>query len=390
MTDDAREAKAPLLERWATRVLCEGQEPRASHADNPIHVLDDAEHAALRAIERRAVLRSALAGVLSALVCGYAAVWAGDRYAVGEVVHARHLAAYWGIQGLVTIVASVVEIGYLYWDALVSVRKLAHAAGLDLHAEARGVGGRGSLVASALARAALELPDPDTPVHGVDPRRESSAVALLVASIVYKAKIALSTFLLKALVRRALGRFATRAILAFAAVPINAVWNGVVTFLVLREARVRAMGPSAVEALLPKLVPEPGALSIGAKRAVVRAAGAAIVRSEHAHPNLVLFLRRMIEHIGPLGDRVVLDDTKVFLDEAKTLSEDERKLVTRVVIAAAVLDGRTALSERRLLATVVTTLGGQARSDEVLRKIESLRVAFVGGRHFAVDSALAV
>ena len=34
------------------------------------------------------------------------------------------------------------------------------------------------------------------------------------------------------------------------AVPVTAVWNGVVSWLVMREARLRAMGPSAAVALV--------------------------------------------------------------------------------------------------------------------------------------------
>lgn len=368
----------------------EGRPSRVSSADNPVYVLDAEEHAALRAIERGAVLRSAGVGAVSGLVCGAATVWAGSRWEITDATRLADLAAYWGFQGGVTIVASVAEIIYLYWDALISVRRLAHAAGLDLHGAPSVVGATRHGIATALARTALELPDPHAPVYGVDPRRESSAVALLLASIAYKAKIGVSTFVLKALVRRALGRIATRQLLAFAALPVNAIWNAVVTFLVLREARIRAMGPSAVEALVPDLIPDPSRLSIEARKSIARAAAAAIVRTECAHPNLVLFLRRILERVGPLGDRIVLDDTALFVEHARTLDEAERCIVIRVAIAGAVLDGRTGASETRLLTAIFAVLGERpddATTSRVTREVaevERLRRAFVHGRPFSI------
>ena len=82
---------------------------------------------------------------------------------------------FWSVVIVVTIVASIFEIGFLYWDALRSVHAMASAAGLKL-AESDLTGERRD-VALALARAALELPNPPHRTFGVDPRRESSPLA---------------------------------------------------------------------------------------------------------------------------------------------------------------------------------------------------------------------
>ncbi|MFO0646873.1 MAG: hypothetical protein U0326_11595 [Polyangiales bacterium] len=133
-------------------------------------------------------------------------------------------AHYWGIVGGVTVVASVLEIAWLYWDGLRAVHALAHAAGLDLAEDPNGEDPTG--VVWALARAALELPNPPDGVAGLDPMLpEASKLKLVLASTVYKLKVALTGFVMKALVRRALGRAATRAVLELVAAPVTAIWG---------------------------------------------------------------------------------------------------------------------------------------------------------------------
>ena len=141
---------------------------------------------------------------------------------------------------------------------------------------------------------------------------------------------------------------------------------------------------------MPDLIPDPSRLSIEARKSIARAAAAAIVRTECAHPNLVLFLRRILERVGPLGDRIVLDDTALFVEHARTLDEAERCIVIRVAIAGAVLDGRTGASETRLLTAIFDVLGERpddATTSRVTREVaevERLRRAFVHGRPFSI------
>jgi hypothetical protein len=360
----------PRLERWGIRMLTGTQLHAAVSADLDVHVLDEEEQRALFRIEWAAVGRATLAGALSALASGITEVVAGKHFSLDRAPTMHDLVQYWGVYLIVTIVASVAEIVYLYVDTLLAVRALAASAGLPLHGSAASRD-----VAAALARAALELPDPDRPVLGVNPRRESSRIRLLVASLAYKLKIGVSSFVFKALVRRALGRLATRQLLAFAAVPVNALWNGIVTYRVLREARIRAMGPSAVEALLPLLVPETG-LSLEARRSIVRAVAASIVRSEAAHPNLVYLLRRVLDAVGPFETDLVIDDPGLFLADLAALPEAERTSVRKTLALASILDGRLAKNERRLLL--------DAGAD--VEAVKALRHDFVRGRRLAIDT----
>lgn len=80
-----------------------------------------------------------------------------------------------------------------------------------------------------------------------------------------------------------------RVWLAFVAVPVSACGNALVAFRVIREARVRAMGPSFVHEVSTALL-DGGALSPAWRGAALRAVASAIVRTHDLHPNLIALL----------------------------------------------------------------------------------------------------
>lgn len=359
----------PLLERLGSSYLRRGSET-AALADDPIHVLNPVERAGLLRVVRGAIFRAALAGVLNAVATGLGEIYA--RQHLGHMPEHATLSQqvkYWGVYGVAAIVFAILEIAYLYWDGLRAVRKLSLVAGLQLSTE------ENSEVALALARAALELPNPPEAVLGVNPHREASKAQLVVASLVYKLKISVTNFLFKALLQRALGRFATRHLLAFSAVPINALWNGLVCWSVLREARIRVMGPSAALEMLDAVLEHEPTPSPRLVAAIHHAVGSAIVRTRELHPNHVAMLRAVREKLGSPAEGLELDDSRAFLKALGKLNENERRVALRVLAAAAILDGRLVRSERRLLEEAYAA----ARIQPGLEHVEKLRRAFVAG-----------
>jgi len=334
----------------------------ASGLSDPVHVLNPAELAALRRIEIGVVLRAGVAGALSAAVSATAEVVAagpgGDLDAAG-----------WAFVIGITLAATTVEIAFLYWDALRSVHDLACAAGVRLFAQGEAIG-----TAQALARAALELPNRVDPGLGIDPHREASKLALLGAAVLYKVKIGLTNFLVKLAIRRLLGRAVVRSWLPFVAVPITAIWNAWVARMVIHEARLRAMGPSAAQARIEALFGTRD-LSQAGREAALRAVGYAVVGKRDLHPNLGALLVLLRQHLGGPGP-ALLDDRAVFLRELPALPPDERDLVLALLSLALVLDGRLSARERALWQAAQQAAG--LPHDE--RGIRQLRRAFVTGR----------
>lgn len=361
----------PFLERVALRYFERLSATTAVRRDARVHILDAGERAQLRRIQLGAVARSALAGALSSVAAGVAEVYADSHFPAAGGAPFAVLATYWAFVMGVTVVASIFEIGFLYWDALRSVHRLAVAAGLPLEA----VEGEG--VASALARAALELPNPPDPVLGVDPSREASRVRLVAIAVLYKGKIALTSFILKVLIRRVLTRALVRAVvLPFISVPVTAAWNAVVTWLVVREARIRAMGPAAVEEALPGLLPS-GPMPAAEREVLVRAVASSIVRKQNLHPNLRHLLQAVHRkmHAGAVVD---VDSPDRFLEELVTLPVERRGAPLRLLAVAVVIDGRTSARERRLFAQAEQACHAPLPPGT----LDALRDAFVRGDGF--------
>ena len=349
-------------------------------ADDPIHVLNPVERAGLLRVTRGAVLRAALAGVLNAAVTGFGALFAA-RVLGHKPEHAAlaQNVSYWGLFLALALLAAVLEIAYLYWDALRAVRELPLVAGLQLETS------ENMDVRFALARAALELPNSPEVTFGVDPHREASRWQIATASAVYKLKVSVTNFVFKALVQRAVGRLATRALLAFTAIPINALWNGVVAWFVLREARVRVMGPSAAAEMLQIVFEAAPAPSRALCTSLHCALGAAVVRTSQLHPNHLALMRELRQRIGEPPSGVEVDDSRAFLHSLSALTPAERASALRVLSIAAILDGRLVPRERRLLGEAYAAAGVPSQ----LEHVERLRKAFVAGDPIPREELLA-
>lgn len=363
--------RAPLNElSWLERAGLNAL-GRGAHAwpvpTSPVSELDAVERRELRTIERSAVLRAGIAGALSAATTALVTMQVLELEQTDAV-------RYWQWVGGASAITAVLEVAYLYWDSLKAVRQMAKSSGVTLYAgDALNHG-----VALSLARAALELRSPRSNPLMVDPHREASRWQLLAASLLYKAKVALSTFLLKALLRRVLGRLAARAALEFVAVPVTAIWNMVVCYRVLREARIRAMGPSLAKELARWIVGSEeynGKNSSEFMRLVAWALGTSIVKNQRVHPNWVA----LIEHLD-LPQHLEGDwgDCPRFLVTFKSADLPHQRAALRALIAAALLDGRFSRLERQWLEVVFTVVGLPAPLAEVAHACH----AFVAGDGF--------
>jgi hypothetical protein len=363
--------KASLTERVGLQFMRRQPSiPPVAPADDPIHVLNPDERRALSRIERHAVIRAALAGALSATASAIASMLAHISHPVDGVnVSWHNLVTYWGWVGAVTLVASVIEIAFLYWDALRAVHRMACAAGLQFDRAAERASDHEVL--ATLTRAALELPNPLNPFDGIDPRRETSAIVVVLISALYKAKVALTTFIVKALLRGALGRAAARAILDFAAVPVTALWDAIVCLYVLREARLRILGPSAVLELL-QTGTQFGSISRDGWQLAERAVASAIVRTRDFHPNHLALLNALGER-QPIEEVSEPDDTERFVRDLPRLPATEQAFVLRVLVAAAILDGRVTRAERRLLKQAFSACQRQLDLQQVAKLVSTFR-----------------
>jgi hypothetical protein len=344
--------------------------PKNTPSDD-IHVLNPQERQHLRRLQRDAVIRAAMAGGISAGLGVLAGILLEPMLlGLGDEAPFDVWLPYFALVTSISVLVTFVEIGFLYWDALRTVHRISAVAGLELFP----MGSENSSVALALVRAALELPNPPDDLEGVNPRREISKFRFLVGTLIYKLKATATNFILKALLRRIVGRSAFRTLIELVAVPVYAAWNAVICYWVLRQARIRAMGPSAAAEFLSQILQDAGKLDEHAQLAVFRAAGAAIVRTVDLHPNHIAMMQLIERRLGDPGG-VQLDDSKLFLEHLATLTPAAQVIALRVLVMASIIDGRIALRERQLLKEAYVVAG----YPDDIHKAERLCKAFVRG-----------
>lgn len=331
--------------------------PPTSSAD-AVHFLNPDERRALKQIEYAAVLRAGGAGAFAATLG--ATISVVTRPILGDEPSGTtwyQYLEYFGLTVLFMVPVAVVELSFIYWNAIASVHKLAAAAGIALFRDDDdATDNEDEMFAAVLARAALEIPNPPRPLFGIDPRREASKTRLLLATVLYKLKVALTNFLLRRLLVRVFGRAGMRSWIPFVSVPITAMWDAFVCRRALREARLRAMGPSAAVEIVECLLHGVHDVSPRLRELMLRAVGAAVVRSGDFHPNLVSLFEVLRRRFGGMKTDG-FDDVRVTLEMLQRVDPGEQAIGLKLLSIACVFDGRIRSKEWHFLEQAYASTG---------------------------------
>ncbi len=334
-----------------------------------VHVLNPHERAALRVLERRATTNAALIGAGTAALTAVVSVLAlplvhGDPMTAAHDELIRYYALVLGVSG----VAAAVEVFMVFRNGLWTVREIAATTGAEIFE-----GDDGEGYALALARAALEIPNPPNSAFGIDPHRDSSRLRLIAAAIVYKAKVGLTNLALRFLIARVAGRAALRSYIPLIAVPVTAAWDAIVCRRVIREARLRAIGPSLATELRDLVYAQDGDTA-ASRELAARAVACAVVRTRDFHPNHATLLRTLCP-LAELREIDELDSAAKYLGALRDGDEATRRVGVRALIAAVIVDGGVARRELALLRAAARW----SQLDVNFKKLEILRRGVVNG-----------
>lgn len=248
--------------------------------------------------------------------------------------------------GLVTIVATLFEFYFLFYISLRAVHQVSKLVHLKEHHHESVCGGLFA-VRNILARAALEIQDPELRILGIDPFKRISRKNLLVLGLLYKGKIIASNLILKAVMRYAIGVEMFGVSILYIALPVEVFWNSVVIRKVIHEARLRVFG-HALAGKIAEAAQHDGyleKLSPAAKKGCLRAIGNAVVMTQNYHPNMVILLLRFQELLEIReGDR--FDDWSSFLETLRSVPPPERFFLLDLLTVAAAFDGKLSKLER--------------------------------------------
>ncbi|MCC5867953.1 MAG: hypothetical protein JJU27_05530 [Gammaproteobacteria bacterium] len=324
----------------------------------------------LRNATRQAVVLAMLAGIISGGLIGGSEVWIRQGLLGGmEDLAWREQLPYWTGFLVFTGIISAIEIAFLYWVALRGVVRVTRNVGLVMGKE-----GYPGLFARGMARGALEFPSPRVEFFGVDPYAYVSRWRLAARNIGYKMKVGVSSFLLRVFARRVAARLALRGMVPLIAGPLYAAWNAYIVWRIMREARVRALGPAAVDAVLHQALGEGEPPDDRLASAILQGTGEIVRRGCEAHPNYVYLLSRLCEELGYEDEIDVKWNAHcAALEEMK---DTEQARVLAVLSVAAIVGSKTRRGQKSLLREAAKACGRQLQES----KLKALRSGLVSGR----------
>jgi len=304
-----------------------------------------AEAAGIQRVVRWSVAWAAVAGIVSGGIIGGVETWIhlgvldGDTGDLGWRDQLPIWAGFFAFAGVI----SAVEILFLYLLTIRGVLKLSHRSGIAL-----GDDGYPALFGLGLARAALELPNPRVLVYGVDPYAYMPGWWIATRNIAYKMKVGVSSFLLRIFLRRVMGRMAIRGLIPLIAGPLYALWNAIIVWRIMNEARLRTLSPFAVEELLRQVAsgeerPGPEAVEV-----VMHGVGEMLMRGHDAHPSQVLLLSRLRQEFDYESDAIDVDWERQ-RSSLRSLHSSEQEAVLNLLTLSAVLGRRTYRRQKEFL-----------------------------------------
>lgn len=256
---------------------------------------------------------------------------------------------YYFLYGSTLLVMLALEMAVLFWLGLKTVYSLACLTGHNQTTQDNFLPGNDA-VPNLLARAALEVPDPVIRYLGIDPVKHLSKSKLLFVAVLYKAKVILSTALVKFVLVRSLGKGELRIALSWIGVPITGLWDAFTLYKVAREARLRLFGNKLAEYIVNQLLTDDfvDQLSPKCREGAIRAVATVMVFAENYHPNMLMLLVKLSNKF-PSDAHCEYDNWQDFLALLEQVDAEERYFLLDLLCVSAAFDGRLSRLERHHL-----------------------------------------
>ncbi|TGL60546.1 LBF_2804 family protein [Leptospira sarikeiensis] len=268
----------------------------------------------------------------------------------------------WSYAGAALAIGTILEFYLLYKLGLWAAYRLTKLSGIQLEEDPDLVTGNANL----LSRMALEIPDPDLKLLGIDPLRLTDKRSLLIRTFFYKTKVLLSNLLAKIVLRKILARNSLRVYADYVAAPITAIWDGVVMYLILKELRIRLLSRIIAREITDEILSRSKTLSENAKIAFLAAIGNSVVFTQRFHPNLEYMLIKMHKGFGLNSHSGSLDDLDTFGSLISKLSVPEKQACLKLLCVACSFDGKLSSFETKHIKRI---LGEEAKEN-----LDSIRI----------------
>ena len=311
----------------------------SSHPTDEPFVMNDLESRVIARIRRETLLMAGLEGVLGVVLLYlpqyfWPAFFAGTLLNLGESTYELPLVTL--LYGLLLVYLELYALLYMNLRAVRYVMAVCqfprqHDAQYERHLH-------------ALADAAQEKANRGVLQFGLDPYLGLPQWGLTAFFVVNKLKAALSSVVLKSVIRVLSGGFVVRQLTDLAGVPIYAFWNVWASHKVIHEAKIRVMAPLTIRdfvdgmheewkhnAAFCALIPE--ALQY-----------MAILQRQYNYAHLLL-TETLMDRFG----LQVIQPTGRFLDRLDEAPNEVRRPLERLIIFGVLIDGNLSWFEKRRL-----------------------------------------
>jgi len=298
-------------------------------------------------IERGFMFRGALAGALCGCFCALGVelaepLWVDSPSTFSELI------PYYSLSLGIGAIATLLEIGFLFWDGARSSIIIGSLTGALCEKENEDL----EKMELSLIRAGIESPPPSDVWNGIDPLLGANRFRIIATAIIYKLKIAATSALIKGLFRKIVvrlsGRAVSRSVVELAAIPVFALWNLFICRKVMREARLRALGPYLVEEIYGVVFPNGfESLSEALQRSCIIAIRDHIIATNRRHPNVARLGNRIFLNTNlDLPTIMAAEDVSSLVSK---LTATQQKWSFEFLLFVCVLDGKLCSKERRML-----------------------------------------
>jgi hypothetical protein len=313
------------------------------HRRDLTHTVFDFTDEELAGKIKKITIKGILLSAITGIILVFPTVWV-DVYFAKEPWH-----IHYGWVAGVTLVSILIEFYLLFIIALKAVYEVSDV--INMHANPKeflqsGVFG----VKNILARTALELPDPELKLLGIDPFKRISKKNLLVLGLIYKAKIFVTNFVIKYGLKFSVGETIYGIPILYEALFVEAFWNGIVLKRVVHEARLRLFGFALANHIADSIIKNKQlqVLSPEAEIGCMRAIGNAVVMTQNYHPNMILLLLEFQELLN-LSEENKYDDWNLFLEVLQKVSAKERNFLLDLFTVSVAFDGKVSRLEQENL-----------------------------------------
>ena len=296
----------------------------------------------LNVVSHNVMLTSVIIAVLVGALTTIPAVW--FQYFYHDSFDSFY---YYLILSIVTVLFLIIEVGVLYWLSMRAVYTLAYLTGFKENDSS--IPSQYD-VKNIMVRSALELEDPIIEYLGINPHKYVSKKWLFVRTLLYKAKIVLSTLILRIILQKLALRFGVRMSFLWLTIPVTAIWDGVVMFRVIKDAKLRLFGYHLSRYIAEEIITDKflNNYSPDVKEGAIRAISTVVILSKNYHPNSITLLLRLNQHLE-INQAKDYDDLEKFLEYLETTTAKEKHLLRTLSAMSAVFDGEINRGERTAL-----------------------------------------